>query len=274
MKRLVRNNCTGCHTPSYVLQHRFDEAGWNAIIELMKNANVYGTFVGNDRKPVGHSRLPSEGIGGLSRARARAGRKRHEVQARSASRRRDGAGDVQGIRRPARSGRRPPEQFRAERRQRLVARDAVRPHPGLGRARRLARSRRPALVHLQHPEPAHDHRQDRSQDRRGQAVHGAGPQRARGADPRHDPRRQGHHLVQRQQRPRRPGPPRSQDRAYRRLPAAAGNVADRRSDHRRSRRQRQDLVVGSGWSVALRSRDRDVHRVQVHHLQDRRTAPA
>ena len=53
MKRLVRNTCTGCHTPSYVLQHRFDEAGWSAIIELMKNANVYGTFVGNDRKPSG-----------------------------------------------------------------------------------------------------------------------------------------------------------------------------------------------------------------------------
>jgi len=53
MKRMVRNNCTGCHTPSYILQHRFDEAGWNAIIELMKNANVYGTFVGNERKPAG-----------------------------------------------------------------------------------------------------------------------------------------------------------------------------------------------------------------------------
>jgi hypothetical protein len=53
MKRLVRNICTGCHTPSYVLQHRFDEAGWNAIIELMKNANVYGTFVGKERKPSG-----------------------------------------------------------------------------------------------------------------------------------------------------------------------------------------------------------------------------
>jgi len=53
MKRLVRNVCTGCHTPSYVLQHRFDEAGWSAIIELMKNANVYGTFVGKERKPSG-----------------------------------------------------------------------------------------------------------------------------------------------------------------------------------------------------------------------------
>ena len=53
MKRLVRNSCTGCHTASFILQHRFDEAGWNAIIELMKNANVYGTYVGKERKPAG-----------------------------------------------------------------------------------------------------------------------------------------------------------------------------------------------------------------------------
>ena len=44
MKRIVRTVCTGCHTASFPLQHRFDEAGWNAIIELMKNANVYGTL--------------------------------------------------------------------------------------------------------------------------------------------------------------------------------------------------------------------------------------
>jgi hypothetical protein len=53
MKRIVRNVCTGCHTPSFPLQNRFDEAGWNAIIELMKNANVYGTYVGGERKPSG-----------------------------------------------------------------------------------------------------------------------------------------------------------------------------------------------------------------------------
>ena len=53
MKRLLRNDCTGCHTASFVLQHRFDEAGWNAIIELMKNVNVYGAFVGEERKPSG-----------------------------------------------------------------------------------------------------------------------------------------------------------------------------------------------------------------------------
>jgi streptogramin lyase len=53
MKRIVRTVCTGCHTPSFPLQNRFDETGWNAIIELMKNANVYGTYVGAERKPSG-----------------------------------------------------------------------------------------------------------------------------------------------------------------------------------------------------------------------------
>jgi len=53
MKQLVRNGCTSCHTASYPLQFRFDEAGWTAIIELMKNANVYGSYMGKDRKPTG-----------------------------------------------------------------------------------------------------------------------------------------------------------------------------------------------------------------------------
>jgi len=53
MKRIVRTVCTGCHTASYILQHKFDEAGWNAVIELMKNANVYGAFMGGERKPSG-----------------------------------------------------------------------------------------------------------------------------------------------------------------------------------------------------------------------------
>jgi streptogramin lyase len=53
LQRLVRNNCTGCHTPSYILQHRFDEAGWNAIIELMKRVNVSGIYQGADATPNG-----------------------------------------------------------------------------------------------------------------------------------------------------------------------------------------------------------------------------
>jgi streptogramin lyase len=51
LKIIFRNNCTGCHTPSYPLQFRFDEAGWNAIIELMKRVNVAGVYQGPDSKP-------------------------------------------------------------------------------------------------------------------------------------------------------------------------------------------------------------------------------
>src|SRR5262249_5489665 len=50
MKQIVQNNCTACHTPSYILQQRFDEAGWSAIINLMKHANVYGIYQGADHK--------------------------------------------------------------------------------------------------------------------------------------------------------------------------------------------------------------------------------
>jgi streptogramin lyase len=46
MKVQVRKNCTGCHTPSYPLQHRFDEEGWNKILNLMKHVNVLGTWRG------------------------------------------------------------------------------------------------------------------------------------------------------------------------------------------------------------------------------------
>ena len=46
IKRVFRNNCTGCHQPNYVLEHRFDEAGWTAVIDLMKHVNVYGIYLG------------------------------------------------------------------------------------------------------------------------------------------------------------------------------------------------------------------------------------
>jgi streptogramin lyase len=53
MQRLVRNNCTGCHTPSYVLQHRFDQDGWAKIIGLMKHVNVGGIYQGAEHKAQG-----------------------------------------------------------------------------------------------------------------------------------------------------------------------------------------------------------------------------
>jgi streptogramin lyase/mono/diheme cytochrome c family protein len=42
MKKIFMNQCTGCHTPSYTLQFRFDEDGWNRIINLMKTVNNRG----------------------------------------------------------------------------------------------------------------------------------------------------------------------------------------------------------------------------------------
>ncbi len=45
LKNLIRKNCTGCHTASYPLQHRFDEAGWFAVLNLMKQVNVLGVHV-------------------------------------------------------------------------------------------------------------------------------------------------------------------------------------------------------------------------------------
>ena len=53
LQTLVRNNCTGCHTPSFVLQHKFDEAGWTAIIDLMKNVNSGGINQAPQRPPNG-----------------------------------------------------------------------------------------------------------------------------------------------------------------------------------------------------------------------------
>lgn len=47
LKQIVRNNCTGCHTPSYPLQHRFDAAGWTAILDLMKRINAGGLYQAN-----------------------------------------------------------------------------------------------------------------------------------------------------------------------------------------------------------------------------------
>jgi virginiamycin B lyase len=51
MKRIFMNNCTGCHSTSYALQFRFDEAGWSKIIDLMKIVPVTGVYPGPNAKP-------------------------------------------------------------------------------------------------------------------------------------------------------------------------------------------------------------------------------
>jgi streptogramin lyase len=44
IKDVFYSNCAGCHQPNYPLQNRFDKAGWNAIIDLMKMVNVLGVL--------------------------------------------------------------------------------------------------------------------------------------------------------------------------------------------------------------------------------------
>ncbi len=46
LKRVFRNSCTSCHQPNYILQNRFDEKGWVAIMEVMKRVNVAGGYLG------------------------------------------------------------------------------------------------------------------------------------------------------------------------------------------------------------------------------------
>lgn len=50
IKKIFTNECTGCHTPGYPLQFRFDEAGWNKIINLMKVVPGTGVYPGANAK--------------------------------------------------------------------------------------------------------------------------------------------------------------------------------------------------------------------------------
>ncbi len=51
MKVVFTNNCAGCHQPSFVLQNRFDEAGWRKIIDVMETIGIYGNPPRPDRPP-------------------------------------------------------------------------------------------------------------------------------------------------------------------------------------------------------------------------------
>ncbi len=51
MKKIFMNNCTACHSSSYALQFRFDEAGWSKVIDLMKVVPNNGVYPGPTAKP-------------------------------------------------------------------------------------------------------------------------------------------------------------------------------------------------------------------------------
>lgn len=42
MKTVFINNCSGCHQVSFLLQNRFDAAGWSAVITLMEKMQSIG----------------------------------------------------------------------------------------------------------------------------------------------------------------------------------------------------------------------------------------
>ena len=266
MKTQVRKNCTGCHSASYPLQHRFDEEGWNKILDLMKHVNVLGVYPRPDHKPTGNIDFHQKELAAyLARARG-PGRNLDEVQAASApvrrSRARRGSSEYDF---PMEGG-----HARVERRQRLVARHALRDAPRLRRARRADGLQRQHLVHLRPRQPRNHDRQDRRQDRRGEELQARRPARHRHRHPRHHPRRERRDVVQhpleRRARPRRPRPRRSQDREGHRLSAAA--LDDRNGRHPRRRPERQHLGDVARRRAALQHQGREVHRVQVDDLQE------
>jgi virginiamycin B lyase len=50
MKTVFINNCSGCHQVSFLLQNRFDAAGWSAVITLMEKMLSIG-YAPEDAKP-------------------------------------------------------------------------------------------------------------------------------------------------------------------------------------------------------------------------------
>ncbi|MBZ5661884.1 MAG: carboxypeptidase regulatory-like domain-containing protein [Acidobacteriia bacterium] len=51
LKLIFVHNCTTCHSAAFVLQNKFDEAGWKAILARMETINVYGK-AGDPPNPV------------------------------------------------------------------------------------------------------------------------------------------------------------------------------------------------------------------------------
>jgi streptogramin lyase len=52
IKDVFLTNCTSCHQPNFVLQNRFDKAGWEKIIDLMSMVNVTGNYSGLASAPL------------------------------------------------------------------------------------------------------------------------------------------------------------------------------------------------------------------------------
>ena len=47
MREMFSDSCTGCHTPGFPLQNRFDAKGWAAMITLMSRVDGFGGYTGD-----------------------------------------------------------------------------------------------------------------------------------------------------------------------------------------------------------------------------------
>ena len=67
MKEIFEHNCAACHTSSFVLQNRFDERGWQAILTAMERATSTGGWL-KTPLPIIH-RFDEELVAYLARVR-------------------------------------------------------------------------------------------------------------------------------------------------------------------------------------------------------------
>jgi hypothetical protein len=227
IKKIFTNQCTGCHTPGYVLQFRFDEAGWNKIITMMKY--VPAIFQGPGSKPNAIIDYNQKQLAAyLARARG------------------PGESSMTFTPRPRPTG-------EAARVTWTLYDVPINPDTGIGPVskyntndgtdwslgttsrigqlpHRRDRSRGP--IHRQRPQSRRNDWKGRRQDRRGEIPEGDGEQRKCRHRPRHHPRRRWQLLVRHQSGPPRPRQARREVREDHRLSDAQHDVATRRRrDH-------------------------------------------
>ena len=265
MKQIFRNNCTSCHTPSYTLQHRFDEAGWNAVIGAMKSINVYGFYRPNapinpvldfHQKELAHYLAKARGpddsafhVTTRPRPSGEAARvvfREYDIPLNpdqdlpSKVSTNDGSDWMMGT--PSRVG--------------SLPHDAAADFDGNLWFAVIAPTKRGTVGRI-------DAKTGDVKFFRVAAQNGTGRRRARS-----DPRRQGHDLVQRLDAARRPRADQPEDREDRRIPAASRNVAGRGAGDDQLRWPGRNLGHHGARCAAARSRHGAFHRIPLGHGDD------
>ena len=205
LKELFRVTCTECHQAGLVLQNRFDERGWRAMIDLMANVSYHGWRGSSGRRSLTIDYYRDELAAYLTKARGpESPPLTFELQPRPS--RRGRAPRRHGVRHPHRGA---ADRAHVDRRQRLVRGHPVGDARGRRHARRGRRRRRQRLDHRLGAERLPDARQDRSADRPGHGIQGDRARRQAGAPlARHHEGARRHDVVRHAGQPRPRGPAR------------------------------------------------------------------